>query len=78
MLEPVNSYDDLLKRLTRRMQETEVADQLFEILRQAYERELNKVNQVGLALSRPQRGRLLQQVAQAVLADVQTKIDGVQ
>ncbi len=78
MLEPVNSYDDLLKRLTRRMQETEVADQLFEILRQAYERELNKVNQVGLALSRPQRGRLLQQVAQAVLADVQTNIDGVQ
>ena len=78
MLEPVNSYDDLLKRLTRRMQATEVADQLFEILRQAYDRELSKVNLVGLPLSRPQRVRLLQQVVQAVLVDVQTKIDGVQ
>lgn len=78
MMEPVNSYDDLLKRLTRRMQEAEIADQLFEILRQAYDRELNTVDLVGLPLSRPQRVRLLQQVAQAVLADLQTKIDGVQ
>jgi hypothetical protein len=77
MLEPVSSYDDLLKRLTRRMQETEVADQLFEIVRQAYDRELNNANLVGLSLSRPQRVRLLQQVAAAVLADVQRKVDGI-
>ena len=78
MLEPVSSYDELLKRLTRRMQETEVADQMFEIVRQAYDRELNKVNLVSLPLSRPQRVRLLQQISQAVLADVQRKIDGIQ
>ena len=60
------------------MQETAVADQLFEILRQAYDTELNKVNLVGLPLSRPQRARLLQQTAQDVLADVQKKLDGLQ
>jgi hypothetical protein len=78
MLEPVSSYDDLLKRLTRRMQETEVADQLFEIVRQAYDRELGNVSLVGLPLSRPQRVRLLQQVTAAVLADVRRKADGIQ
>ena len=78
MLEPVSSYDELLKRLTRRMQEAEVAGQLFEIVRQAYDRELNNANLVGLPLSRPQRVRLLQQVTAAVLADVQNKADGVQ
>jgi hypothetical protein len=78
MLEPVSSPDDLLKRLTRRMQETEIAAQLFEIVRQAYDRELNNVTLVGLPLSRAQRVRLLQQVTVAVLADVQRKVDGVQ
>ena len=78
MLEPISSYDDLLKRLTRRMQETEIAEQLFEIVRQAYDRELNNVNLVSLPLSRSQRVRLLQQVTAAVLAEVQRKADGVQ
>ena len=78
MLEPISSYDDLLKRLTRRMQETEIAEQLFEIVRQAYDRELNNVNLVSLPLSRPQRVRLLQQVTATVLTEVQRKADGVQ
>ena len=78
MLEPVSSYDDLLRRLTRRMQETEIAEQLFEIVRQAYDRELNNVNLVSLPLSRPQRVRLLQQVTATVLTEVQRKADGVQ
>ena len=74
MLEPVNSSDDLLRRLLRRMQETEVADQMFVIVRDALDRELG---QTSLPLSRPARVRLLQQVAQTVLADVQRKIDGI-
>jgi hypothetical protein len=78
MLEPISSYDELLKRLTRRLQETAVADQLFEIVRQAYDRELNNTTLIGLPLSRPQRVRLLQQVTAAVLTDVQKKADGVQ
>jgi hypothetical protein len=78
MLEPVSSYDDLLQRLTHRMQETAVADQLFDSVRQAYDRELGNVNLIGLPLSRPQRVRLLQQVTAAVLVDVQKKVDGIQ
>jgi hypothetical protein len=78
MLEPVSSYDDLLKRLTRRMQETAIADQLFGIVRQAYDRELNNAHLVSLPLSRPQRVRLLQQVTAAILADVQKKVGSIQ
>lgn len=78
MLEPINSYDDMLKHLTRRMQETEVAAQLFDIVRQAYDRELGNANLISLPLSRPQRVRLLQQVTTAVLSDVQKKADAVQ
>jgi hypothetical protein len=76
--EPLDSYDAVLKHLTRRMQETGVAAQLFDIVRQAYDRELNNANLVSLPLSRPQRVRLLQQVAAAVLTDVQNKVDGIQ
>ncbi len=78
MREPISSYDEMLKHLTRRMQETEVAAQLFDIVRRAYDRELGNINLVGLPLSRPQRVRLLQQVTAAVLADVQKKADDVQ
>jgi hypothetical protein len=78
MIEPISSYDDLLKHLTRRMQETEVAAQLFDIVRQGYDRELGAANLVSLPLSRPQRVRLLQQVTAAVLAEVQKKADGIQ
>lgn len=78
MREPLGSYDDVLKHLTRRMQETEVAAQLFDIVRQAYDLELNDANLVGLPLSRPQRVCLLQQVTAVVLADVQKKAEDVQ
>jgi hypothetical protein len=78
MREPISSYDEVLKHLTRRMQETEVAAQLFDIVRRAYDRELNDANLVSLPLSRPQRARLLQQVTETVLADVQKKADDVQ
>jgi hypothetical protein len=78
MIEPISSYDELLKHLTRRMRETAVADQLFDVVRQAYDRELNHAPLVSLPLSRPQRVRLLQQVTAAVLVDVQKKADGIQ
>jgi hypothetical protein len=78
LLEPISLYDDLLRHLTRRMQETEVAAQLFDIVRQGYDRELGTAHLVSLPLSRSQRVRLLQQVTAAVLADVQKKADGIQ
>jgi hypothetical protein len=64
------SYDDVLKRMTRRMQQEGVDNQILEILRQVYEQEL----QHGIILSRPERKRLFQQVSKAILTDVLRKI----
>jgi len=65
------SYDDLLKRMTQRVQQHKVDDQIVEILQQAFEKEFN---QESVVLSRPDRVRLFQQVTKAILADVLGKI----
>ena len=67
------SYDDLLKLMTRRAQQNKVDDQIFEILKQFFEKELGKENMV---LSRPERTRLFQQVTKAILTDMLGKIGG--
>jgi hypothetical protein len=67
------SYDDLLKRITRRVQEDKIADHILELLQRAFERELGKEN---VTLSRPERKRLFQQVAASMLSDVLGKIGG--
>jgi hypothetical protein len=67
------SYDDLLKLMTRHAQQNEIDNQIFEILKQFFEKELGKENR---AFSRPERTRLFQQVTKAILADVLGKIDG--
>ncbi len=67
------SYDDLLKLMTRRAQQNKVDDQIFEILKQFFEKELGKENMV---LSRPERIRLFQQVTKAIMTDVLGKIGG--
>jgi hypothetical protein len=67
------SYDDLLKLMTRRAQQNEVDNHIFEILRQFFEKELGKENR---PLSRPERVRLFQEVTKAILADVLGKVDG--
>ncbi|MBI3161055.1 MAG: hypothetical protein HYZ23_01025 [Chloroflexi bacterium] len=66
------SYDDVLKRMTRRMQQNGVDSQIVEILRQVFEKELD---QNRIILSRPERVRLLQQVSKAILADALEKIN---
>ncbi len=79
MFNPPNSYPnpgsyvDLLKRITQRVQQKEVDDQILEIVKQVFERELDKEN---IVLSRPERVRLFRQVTKAVLADVLGKIEG--
>ena len=65
------SYDDLLKRMTRRVQQNKVDDQILEILQQVFEKEFGKEH---IVLSRPDRIRLFQQVAKAILNDVLGKI----
>jgi hypothetical protein len=46
------SYDDLLKLMTRRAQQNEIDNQILEILKQFFEKELSKENMV---LSRSER-----------------------
>ena len=67
------SYDDLLKLMTRHAQQNEVDNQIFEILKQFFEKELGKENR---AFSRPERIRLFQQLTKTILTDVLGKIDG--
>jgi hypothetical protein len=67
------SYDELLKLMIRHAQQNEVDRQIFEILKQFFEKELGKENR---PFSRPERNRLFQQVTKAILTDVLGKIDG--
>lgn len=67
-----DSYDDLLKRMTQHAQQDEVDNQIFEMLKQFFEKEINKEHMV---LSRPERVRLFQQVTKTILTDVIGKIE---
>jgi hypothetical protein len=68
-----DSYDDLLKIMIQHARQNEVDNQIFEILKQFFEKELGKENR---PFSRPERVRLFQQVTKAILTDVLGKIDG--
>ena len=46
------SYDDLLKLMTRHAQENEVDNQIFDILKQFFEKELGKEGKPGVFASR--------------------------
>ena len=65
------SYDDLIKRMTRRVQDNQVDNRIIEILQQVFEKELGKEN---IVLSRRERIRLFQQVTKAILTEVLGKI----
>jgi hypothetical protein len=67
------SYDDLLKLMIRHAQQNKIDNQIFEILKQFFEKELGKENR---PLSRLERTRLFKQVTKAILTDVLGKIDG--
>lgn len=67
-----NSYDEVLRQLTQRLQAQAVDDQLLAILKQAVEKELDTSN---ILLSRPDRVRLLQQSAKNLLLAALAKID---
>ena len=79
MLNPPNShqnpgsYVDLLKRITQRVQQAKVDNQILEILQRVFEKELD---QQKVVLSRPERVRLFHQVTKAVLTDLLAKLDG--
>lgn len=66
------SYEDVLKRMTRRMRENGMDRQIFDLLQQAFEKELGQ----GIILSRPERDRLFQQVSMAILGDLLRSFGG--
>ena len=65
------SYVDLRKRMLRRVQDQKVKDQIFEVVKNAYEQALIQEN---IVLSRPERIRLLSQTMKTVLEDMVRKL----
>ena len=60
------------KRMLQRVQSAKINDQIFEVVKQAYEVALNEE---GIVLSRPERKRLLSQLLKLVLEDMTRKLD---
>jgi hypothetical protein len=67
------SYLNLKERMTRQVKSAKVEDQIFQILKNAYEAALNQEN--IMLLSRPERQRMLAQIMKQVLEDMAKKLD---
>lgn len=67
-----DSYFNLLKRTTQRVQQSKVEEQIAEIIQQAVEKDLS---QQKIVLSRPERVRLVNWVTKAILNDVLAKMN---
>ena len=65
------SYADLQNRMYRHMQHLGVDDQIFHVVKNAYEQALSKEN---IILSRAERIRLLSQILKMVLDDMVKKL----
>ena len=66
------SYHNLKERMYKKVS-ANVNDQILGILQKAYENALYEEN---VALSRPERKRLLSQIVKMVMEDVGRKLDG--
>ena len=66
------SYHNLQERLYQKVS-AQVNGQILEIMIKAYENALNDEN---IVLSRPERKRLLSQIARMVMEDMLKKLDG--
>ena len=65
------SYVDLRKRMFQHVQDMKVNDQIFEVVKNAYERALIREN---IVLSRAERMRMLSQIMKMVLDDMSKKL----
>ena len=65
------SYVDLRKRMFQHIQDLKVNDQIFDVLKNAYEQALARENVI---LSRPERNRMLSQIIKMVLEDMSQKL----
>jgi hypothetical protein len=66
------SYVNLQKRMLQRVQSAKIDDQIFEVVKRAYEVALNEE---GIILSRLERKRLLSQLLKLVLGDMMKKLE---
>ena len=66
------SYVNLRKRMFQHVQDLKINDQIFEVVKNAYEQALSREN---IVLSRPERMRLLSQIMKMVLDDMSKKLD---
>ena len=66
------SYVDLQKRMFKHVQDMKVNDQIFEVVKNAYEQALDRENIAFL--SRPERTRMLSQIMKLVLEDMIKKL----
>ena len=66
------SYVDLRKRMFQRVQDMKINDQIFEVVKNAYEQALDRENIAFL--SRPERTRMLSQIMKMVLDDMSKKL----
>jgi hypothetical protein len=67
----LSSYVNLKKRMLQRVQDSKVNDQIFEVVRKAFEAALDQEN---VLLSRPERMRLFSQILLSVLEDMVRKL----
>ena len=67
------SFDDILKLMIQHAREDEIDNHIIEILKQFFDKELDKENR---PFSRTERTRLFQQVTKAILTDVLGKTGG--
>lgn len=65
------SYVDLRKRMFQHVQDLKVNDQIFDVVKNAYEQALARENVI---LSRPERNRMLSQIIKMVLEDMSQKL----
>jgi len=68
----LSSYLNLKRRMLQKVQDSKVNDQIFEIVRKAFEEALNQEN---VLLSRPERMRLFSQILHSVLEDMVRKLE---
>ena len=66
------SYIDLRKRMLQHVQYSRVNDQIFEVMKNAYEKALIREN---IILSRAEKNRMLSQIMKMVLEDMLKKLN---
>lgn len=68
----LSSYINLKQRMLQKMQSTNVNDQIFQVVQNAFEQAMNTEN---ILLSRPERKKLFSQILRSVLEEMVQKID---